>query len=354
MKKVLASLFLLCVMALGAAAQQQAEFIFFYPPSQTRLDPEYNGNASQMEKLLAYLRTHEKQIDSVRVYGYASPDGELEWNRWLSSRRGYTAFYYILNNSKVGWDQLKVRSSIGGDGLPRRRWRADWLSTLRYSRILVYTSAHQENTEVVASGPVLSPEVKAWTPIQPYVPASPALQYFSMPLALKTNLLLDAVSALNLGVSIPLGTHYSIDADLCFPWWHVGNRFALEYQRLTLEGRYWFNPRGKALTGHFLGLYGLVGRGDVQLGRELCYQSPFLWSAGVRYGYSFPLSARWNLELSGALGYARIGYVHYVPSEDWSVLWKDSGNEGVLSYFGPTSLGVTLVRTFMVKRRARQ
>ena len=350
MKKILAGLLFCCVMALGAAAQERAEFLFFYPADQTRLDPEYRDNAHQMEKLLEHLSSRERKIDSVRVYGCASPEGNLEWNQWLASRRGYTAFYYILNHTSVQRSQMQVIAAVGGDGLPRRSWRRGWLATLRYSRICVYSSPAKKPLSALRARPLaglVTPSAFAAPLLTP-----PFRQELKTLVAVRSNLLFDALTAVNLGVSLPLGEHFSLDADLYFPWWHAGNRFALEYLSLDVEGRYWLKPRGKALTGHFLGLYGQVGKGDIQLGRSLCYQSPQFWSAGLRYGYSFPLSAKWNLELSAALGFARISYVHYIPADDWSLLWKDPGNEGVVSYFGPTGVSVSLVRTFWVRRRA--
>ena len=76
-------------------------------------------------------------------------------------------------------------------------------------------------------------------------------------------------------------------------------------------------------------------------------------SAGLTYGYSFPLTRHWNMELSVSAGYARIPYQHYIPSEDWQILWRDRDRQGILHYFGPTQLKVSLVRPLQIRYRVK-
>ena len=58
--------------------------------------------------------------------------------------------------------------------------------------------------------------------------------------ALKTNLLYDAVTALNFEVEVPLGRRFSIAFEDLFPWWHGGNKWAFQVWQMGVEGRYWF------------------------------------------------------------------------------------------------------------------
>ena len=53
------------------------------------------------------------------------------------------------------------------------------------------------------------------------------------------------------------------------------------------------------------------------------------------------------------MGYARIPYQHYIPSEDWQILWRGREDQGVLHYFGPTQLKVSLIRPILVKYRVK-
>lgn len=103
------------------------------------------------------------------------------------------------------------------------------------------------------------------------------------------------------------------------------------------------------MTGHFLGLYGWGGKSDIQAGRDFgCYQFEFI-SAGLTYGFAFPISKHLNLELSLSAGYANIPYRHYIPTDDWQILIRDRNNAGTLHYFGLTKAEVSLVIPIRVK-----
>ena len=191
----------------------------------------------------------------------------------------------------------------------------------------------------------LSVSVKAQERVQE--PASRTI------LAVKSNALYDLGTALNYGIEVPLGTRFSLDWEHTFPWWHIGNKYCLQFLTLDLEFRWWINPSKGALTGHFVGVYGLWGKADLQWGTKGCYQVPSAWSAGLRYGYNFRLSAGWRLELSAAAGFASVDFQHYVPSDDWTMLWQDPSQMGTLSYWGPVNLSVSFVKTIDIKPRKK-
>ena len=91
-----------------------------------------------------------------------------------------------------------------------------------------------------------------------------------------------------------------------------------------------------------MGAYTMSGKYDLLWKRDLSYQGEF-WSVGATYGYSFPLGKRFKLELSASLGFMSIAYRHYIPSNDYGMLFKDLENQGRISYFGPTKLKASLV-----------
>ena len=90
--------------------------------------------------------------------------------------------------------------------------------------------------------------------------------------ALKTNLLFDAITALNVEVEVPIKTHWSIAGEWIFPWWlHTKNKPNKKPSRLeilcgTLEARYWFGNRDErpVLNGWFVGLFSGAGLYDLQ------------------------------------------------------------------------------------------
>ena len=158
--------------------------------------------------------------------------------------------------------------------------------------------------------------------------------------AVKTNLLYDLVTALNVDVEFPVADRYSILVEDVFPWWTTGNKYA--------EARFWFKPweeRGtQKLRGWFVGAYGMSARYDFQYDTAINYQGKY-WSAGVSGGYSAPIGRKkkLRLEISTAVGFMQIDYRHYQPTDDYLKLIRDPYNVGTVSYFGPTKLKVSLV-----------
>lgn len=184
-------------------------------------------------------------------------------------------------------------------------------------------------------------------------------------LAVKTNLLYDAATLLNYAIEIPLGKQFSLAWEHYSPWWVLrNNRICIQYLTLGGEARWWFARQPRAATakraqrdrlvGHFLGAYGFWGKTDLQWDRIGCYQCENIWSAGLTYGYVFPISRHLNLELSASFGYASIPYQRYIPSDDWQILWRDPEGAGVTYYFGPTKVQVGLVWPIQVTTRAKE
>ena len=175
--------------------------------------------------------------------------------------------------------------------------------------------------------------------------------------ALKSNMLYDAASAVNFALEIPFNERYSILYEHHCPWWlSKDNKYCLQFLSFGGEARWWFRPRPReatpnlkrrdALMGHFIGAYGWTGKSDIQWERDFgCYQFEFC-SAGLTYGFAFPVSKYLNLEFSISAGYAQIPYQHYIPTEDWQILIRDKNKAGTLHYFGPTKAEISLVIPF--------
>lgn len=186
-------------------------------------------------------------------------------------------------------------------------------------------------------------------------------EYTKTILALKSNLLYDAVSWLNFSVEVPIKDKYSVLYYHQFPWWAWGkgnNEYCMRFLSIGAEARWWFKPMPREATerrikrdklmGHFLGVYAESGKWDFERKRDVCYQGEH-WSAGLSYGYAMPIGRRLNLEFSLSVGYASIAYRGYTPSEDYEILWRDPEKVGRWHYFGPTKAQVSLVLPFIVK-----
>ncbi len=190
-----------------------------------------------------------------------------------------------------------------------------------------------------------------------YVPVpiapTPVLQYETVtkPLfAIKTNLLFDALTALNVELEVPIGNRWSIAGEYIFPWWlWERKQYCLESLSGNLEGRYWFGNRKTrpVLTGWFVGLYTGAGYYDIGLGVDKGYQGEFFIAAGVSGGYAHTINKKGTLrmEYSLGVGYMRTKYRQYDPAqicsdEQWHLIKQKSGK---FSWFGPTRAKISLV-----------
>lgn len=167
-------------------------------------------------------------------------------------------------------------------------------------------------------------------------------------LALKTNLLYDLATALNVEVEIPVGSRLSLMVEDVFPWWHIGNKYALQMWEMGAEARFWFkawDTKGvQKLRGWFVGAYGMSSRYDFQYDTAINYQGEY-WSAGITAGYSTPLGKKKKLrmEFSISAGFLQTDYRHYQPTDDYQKLIRDPYRVGTVSYFGPTKVKISLV-----------
>lgn len=140
--------------------------------------------------------------------------------------------------------------------------------------------------------------------------------------ALKTNLLFDAATLVNLGVEIPIGSRYSIGADFYFPWWQSRkNDITIQMLAGTVEGRYWFGKRAERLpmTGLFAGVFAGGGYFDFQLGKlsdTKGVQGDIFFMGGLSAGYAHTISNRLRMEYSLGLGYMQCEYRKYETAKD--------------------------------------
>ena len=160
-------------------------------------------------------------------------------------------------------------------------------------------------------------------------------------IAVKSNLLYDATTTMNLGLEVALVRRWTLDIPVNYnPWKFDETR--LKHWGIQPELRYWFcesfNRTFVGLHAHYAdfnvgGLPGLFSE-NMQKNR---YQG-HLYGGGLSVGHSWILKKRWSIEASIGLGYARIEYEKYPCAECGSRLKSDTRN-----YFGPTKVGISLI-----------
>lgn len=190
-------------------------------------------------------------------------------------------------------------------------------------------------------------------------PATVAAIEYVPALAVSTNLLLDAATAVNVSVAVPVGNNWSIRAEYTNPWWIFdNNRRALQIQHLSFGARYYpsgsilglnFGSRSnkRVLTGWYLeGMFG-TGKYDIEPYRKGWQGEEWLLQLGG--GYSFQLGKHWSLDLGVDFGSMQTGYRYYESNKnDTKLIYKYSG---LYSWMGPTNVRASLTYLFYCKSR---
>ena len=358
-------------------------FAIYYRFDDTRFDQTYLSNSETAARIKNYM-INSPRIDSITIYAWASPEGAYHHNVWLSKERAKTARNFLLTHSpdsaKLNSDKIKIsplaenwpgleklvfenyhrhdrekvlkilRADNIGD--ETRKWRLKQLDggyTWRYLlrnympklRTATWICVWAEVIDPLEKGAIVAARAETKSP--PLAKPSPISQIREKTiLALKTNILYDAVTAVNFAIEFPVGNDFSVQLQEYTPWWVTkSNRQCFQFLSLGAELRWWFRS-DETLQGHFVGANVWSGKGDLQWNRKGCYQFEF-WTVGLSYGYSMQISKRANLEFSISAGYAQIPYQHYIPTDDWEILIKDKNKAGTLHYFGPTKAEMSLV-----------
>lgn len=178
---------------------------------------------------------------------------------------------------------------------------------------------------------------------------SPAM---AQKVAVKTNLLYDATSAINLGTEFGLSPKWTLDVSANYNPWTYSNNKKWKHWLVQPEARYWFCNK---MMGHFIGFHTIAGSyniGNVNavfkfLGTDFSklkdyrYEGWFV-GAGVAYGYSWVLSKHWNLEAELGIGYT------YSKSDKFECAscGEKMEDDKTHHYVGPTKAALNLVYVF--------
>lgn len=376
----------------------------FFPVSHTRLDPAFAGNGSRINRLVESvdsLRGADPSVvlRAVRVEGAASPEGSVAFNKWLSEGRADAIFSYVGSLTELpdsltsaeylgrDWSglyaavmadsEVPYRDEViallaeggvltpegparGGDalladlkslqgGAPYAYLLREIFPRLRSSRLVVdYTLSIPSR---LGEGPSLLPDLPSgFTPFALTVPKTLTRRSRPFYMALKSNLITDALAIPSLSAEFYVGRSWSVVANWMYGWWDNDSRH--RYWRAyggDLAVRRWFGKRAaeKPLTGHHLGIYGGVMTFDFEFGGQgIMGGRPrgTLWDrclayGGIEYGYSLPVARRINIDFTIGFGYMGGRYLKYRPV-DGGYEWLSTHS---LNWFGPTKAEVSLV-----------
>ena len=361
---------------------------------------DYRNNRTELNRLCHTIDSVSSNPDinimSIRVTGYASPEGSFVKNDQLASRRTSSLTRYIIDATRISstlfqtahvaedWDGLRtfvdttamlanrtaLLQMIDSDRDPddkltfiQKKYPKDYAVMLNVAFPLLRHTDYQidyvQKNVTHTLGKVHTDTIyrlhadtlstgwqSAVTP-EPYRTFRPLL-------AVKTNLLYDLVLAPNIEVEVPFGRdrRWSVMAEYTNPWWRWKNLdYSYQIQEGGVELRRWLLPRCNGsrpwLSGLFAGVYGAIAKYDIE--NDGTGDQGEVWSAGATLGYSCPLNRRLNMEFSLSAGYVKGERRHYNAEFDSThLIYKYTKN---LSYFGPTKLKVSLVWIIPSKKK---
>lgn len=381
-----------------------------YVVNVTTINPTYHDNARELNKIrqsIDSVRTDTANaIRDITIKGYASPEGPYDNNVRLAKGRTeslarHIAEAYNIPNERMrtdyqpeDWEGLYKRVeqstlphkaeilaliddvSLNDDldaklQLIKSEFPSDYQYILRdimpYLRHSDYTINYDRHVaRVVEAGADTIWTLPSGEPL-PEKTMEEMPKPFRPLLAVKTNLLFDALATPNFEIEVPFGRNrqWSLMVEDWFPWWLFsknaqadvnplrllgvpyyresarGYQDAYEVWTVGVELRRWFSKcwgNQPLMTGHFAGLYAASGKYDIER-NSVGDQGEFV-SLGATWGYSWLLGRRLNLELSASVGVLWGPQRHYHGEyDDTHLIWKENRN---FTYFGPTKLKLSI------------
>ena len=369
--------------------------------NSSRLDSSYGENRVAMREIEEFMRILLKGECGTRaiiVDGAASPLGNEEYNKRLALRRAEAVrdFLYKIEGS----DSIKIHAISDGEDWEsftrsilesyNRPNRDKVIEIIRSDRshdekeamfrqidksgetFRVLVSQHMASArnaaviriveiadltlnippplfDIEVTSPVLEKMGKIEQPITETPPIDQSgekvVDDVRRPVfAVRSNLL---VPALNFGVEVPIGTHWSVGADYYFPWiWpNKDNKNCFEFLAWGVEGRYWFGKNRTVfdrLQGHSIGLYGYMGYYDFERNYH-GHQGEFV-NVGLDYTYAMAVGKKRAVHFEFSLG---VGYIYsqarkYTVIEPGSPLISEKRTKKI-GFFGPTKANISLV-----------
>lgn len=390
-------LFILLIGGRAFAQSVQDSIRIYFHDGKSGLDISLLENKKSMDYLTSYLESlasdTTRQISFIRIEGNASPTGTDAINLRLSRERAEVLMEYVRRYQSVpdslvkvvcngvdwkGLEMLVVQDTVlehrdeilcilrkpsslvkdpAGRQVDERK-----LQLMQLSKGKVYRELNQRyfnrmrNSVLLVEVKPLKPalQLPAWiAPVMPITLSErpiPVMEGTLRPmqqpplkdsplhrLAVKTNLIYDAVLMPSLEVEYRINDRWSFNLEGDMAWWKKDSRHKY-YQLATIspEGRYWFKTR-KPWHGHYVGLFSGFTWYDLENG-EQGYKGEAV-TAGLSYGYMFPIGRNLSLEAGLGVGFMHTEYEEYLPIDGCYVYQQTKQ----MNYFGPLKLKFALV-----------
>lgn len=178
------------------------------------------------------------------------------------------------------------------------------------------------------------------------------LQTKAQEVAVKTNLVADALANVNVGAEVGVAPKWTVELTGELNAWKFSHGRTWKHWLVMPEARYWLCDR---FSGHFFGAEAHAGQyniggfnghwnflgTDARKLKDSRFQGWFA-GAGVTYGYAWILDRHWNIEGEIGLGYSYTRYDRY-PCATCGTK-TESGKSH--NYVGVTKAAINLVYLF--------
>ncbi len=372
MKKIALIVFVLCA-GIVNAQEIESQKIFF-KQDKSKYEPFYRNNVDMMKQLQRTLIVNE--VDSITVTGSASIEGINYHNVVLGKRRAESVKEeiakfdnVIVNTRSIGedWDEF-IRLIELSD-------LADKEEILSIAKSKYFSNDEKErkimgfkeswkrieedilpNQRVGVSLVIYYKQEVPRDTVYIETPWSYRLDTVSKPkIALKTNLLYNLATAINISLEVPMGKKWSLIGTVMAPWWNsAATNYTLEARKTfealigDLEIRHYISPRkDQILTGFYVGAHGGGGIYDIAYNYK-GYMGD-VYFAGLTAGFSHRIFGKnTRIEYGIGLGYANTQYNHYKDvrsvvsgsaGETWVPVYQYTKRK---DYYGLTKAQVTL------------
>ena len=159
--------------------------------------------------------------------------------------------------------------------------------------------------------------------------------------ALKTNILYDATSTINVGCEIGIAPKWTMDVSGNYNAWDMSRDRMWRHAFIQPEARYWLCDR---FSGHFIAAHlhsGIYNISNIEQLKGYRLQGWFA-GAGVGYGYALILNRHWNMEFELGVGYAYTCSDKFECQQCGSMIYDDRPYH----YVGPTKAAISFVYLF--------
>lgn len=179
-----------------------------------------------------------------------------------------------------------------------------------------------------------------------------ALFAMGQKVALKNNLVGDALLNINAGAEFGIAPKWTLDIPVSFNGWKLSHDRRWKHWMVQPGARYWFCDR---FAGHFVGVhlhggqyniggfdgkYHLLGT-DARKLKDSRYQGWFA-GGGISYGYAWILGKHWNIEAEIGLGYSFTRYDRFRCAG----CGQKTASGKTHNYVGPTKAAINMVYLF--------